>query len=262
MSIVLAIAFLSCGPASREQEDRGILLYRASESADLDTVVRLLEEGIDPNTLVRFSDTEPASTALIAAASRGHVRIVEALLNEGADPGRSDATGMVPLDFAQEPKVWTLLLQYGADANVRERMGSPLAFAAAIGSEAKVEALLAAGADPNLAGDGGETVLRVAAGNVRVSVVKMLLAAGADVNAKTEAGETALMAPFENVYRLVMAEDVEHERVPELLRILIEAGADVNAKNKNGDSVLGLARRGGRFPVDETVEVLVAAGAK
>ena len=60
------------------------------------------------------------------------------------------------------------------------------------GDPATVEALLGAGADPNLTARDGRTALMEAAGAASVEAVRALLAKGAEVNARAAGGVTAL----------------------------------------------------------------------
>jgi ankyrin repeat protein len=55
----------------------------------------LLDAGADPNTRTRQS-----GTALMAAALKGYARVVQTLLDRGADAGIRDSVGKSALDFA------------------------------------------------------------------------------------------------------------------------------------------------------------------
>src|SRR5205085_7901823 len=83
---------------------------------------------------------------------------------------------------------------------------------------AMIERLLAAGADPNFANPGGETVLMTASRAGNLDAIFLLIARGAKVNAKeSERGQTALMwAVLEN-----------HA---DAVKLLLARGADINAK--------------------------------
>lgn len=70
-------------------------LYLASWAGHERVVQSLLEHGADPN--VR---TEHETTALHCAAKSGHLTIVKGLLDHGSDPTASDILGQTPLDEA------------------------------------------------------------------------------------------------------------------------------------------------------------------
>lgn len=100
--------------------------------------------------------------------------------------------------------------------------------AAADGTPAEVEALLAAGADPDAPGDNGVTPLHLAAAhNEAPAVVAALIGAGAD--ARSRHGATLLhMAARSNGN-------------PAVVEALLAAGADPNVAGKNGVTPLHLA---------------------
>ena len=129
-----------------------------------------------------------------------------------------------------------------------------------------VEALLAAGADPN-ARIGGYPVLQFAVRSDSVEVVEALLAAGADVNAFGEwvPGccqylDTALHWAIRYMIVCPKPDDEQcTENRTEIIQVLIAAGADVNARAKlDGISPLDVAERWG---LTEVMDILVRAGA-
>ncbi|AAZ98681.1 conserved hypothetical protein [Thiobacillus denitrificans ATCC 25259] len=122
--------------------------------------------------------------------------------------------------------------------------------AASSGDVARIEALLAAGADHAAADEAGETALMHAAHNGHVAAVAALIAAGADVNAKSPQGWTALAKAAYNG-------DTERGYV-EVLEVLHEAGASLDERIFFGITPLMLAAGGGDAAV---VEWLINAGA-
>src|SRR3990167_303307 len=93
------------------------------------------------------------------------------------------------------------------------------------GDHARIAALLAAGADANLAGKGGKTPLYLASGNGHTEVVRLLLDAGADLNLAGNNGRTPLYLASENGHAKVV-------------QILLDAGADANLANHFGQTAL------------------------
>src|SRR4030095_10437729 len=96
----------------------------------------------------------------------------------------------------------------------------PLTLAATNGNAALAEALLKAGANPNVIVGEGETILMTAARTGNVETIKALVAHGADVNAAEQwQGQTAL------VYAAI-------ENHADAVKRLVELGANVNARSK------------------------------
>ena len=137
----------------------------------------------------------------------------------GADVNSADGTTPLHLavhdnDLAKVNK----LLAAGADAKSANRYGiTPLFLACENASPAIIERLLKAGADPNSVSTEGETALMTVARTGVVAAAKVLLDHGAKVDAREEwHGQTALM----------WAVDEQH---PAMAKELIAHGADANA---------------------------------
>ena len=113
-------------------------------------------------------------------------------------------------------KVHTLIAG-GADVFELDSIGSPLHWAAGRGHLDVVEALLAAGADPNQVSHSPDllTPLHMAAGAGRAEVIELLITNGAEVDASQGSSGTPL-------YHAAMADRLAAAEV------LIDAGADVN----------------------------------
>jgi uncharacterized protein len=132
-----------------------------------------------------------------------------------------EADGTTPLHWAVRAddlaKV-NQLLAAGADAKVANRYGvTPLYLACQNANPAMIERLLKAGADPNSLSTEGETALMTVARTGVIEAAKVLLDHGAKVDAREEwHGQTALM----------WAVDEQH---PAMVKELIAHGADVNA---------------------------------
>jgi len=152
------------------------------------------------------------------------MRVIASLLVVGvacfaADSASPDGTTPLHLavradDLAKVDK----LLAAGADAKAANRYGiTPLYLACENANPSIIERLLKAGADPNSTSTEGETALMTVARTGVVEAAKVLLDHGAKVDAREEwHGQTALM----------WAVNEEH---PAMIKELIAHGADVNA---------------------------------
>ena len=95
--------------------------------------------------------------------------------------------------FGGHLNIVRLLLEAGADTNVRDREArTPLILAARNGHVEIARLLLDAGADKNLQSFLGETALGVAARNGCFEIAQMLLDAGADPDLQTRFARTVL----------------------------------------------------------------------
>ena len=94
------------------------------------------------------------------------------------------------------PGAVQLLLEKGADANVRSKLGeTPLGNAAGAGNAETVKLLLDRGADVNSRNSRGYSPLMLAAGSdaMNADIVKLLIAKGADTSFSADYDETAHM---------------------------------------------------------------------
>ncbi len=136
---------------------------------------------------------------------------------------------------------------FAAEVNAPEADGTtPLHWAVRADDLAKVNQLLAAGADPKVANRYGVTPLYLACQNANPAMIERLLKAGADANAVSTEGETALMT-------------VARTGVVEAAKVLLDHGAKVDAREQwHGQTAL-------MWAVDEQhpamVKELIAHGA-
>ena len=159
----------------------------AAERGEVEEIRSLLRQGADPsaaqpdgmtalhwsalNNQIEIAGTlifagatlEPTTrvggyTPLHLASRSGNSEVVAALLEAGANPDLLTGTGAAALHFAAEAnavEVVNALALHGADVDVRDGYSSrtPAMFAAARNSAGALEALLDAGADPDLVSD-------------------------------------------------------------------------------------------------------------
>lgn len=170
-------------------------------------------------------------TALACAAFGGHDKIIQMLLDRGANVNPTDHFVESPLIFAAEQgydNIVQLLLDRGAEvnANVYGRLmkGTVLKYAVNQGHDRIVQLLLERGADVNLDPGRGECApLHSAARQGQDKIARLLIDRGADVN------NTCL---YNNIITPIhcAAEQGHHQ----LVRLLLEGGARVDFKDSLG----------------------------
>ena len=193
-------------------------LHLACTNRSAAIVRRLLTAGANPNAKLLRGET-----VLMECARTGNADAVAALLKAGARVNEAEAvnqqTALMWAVAQQHPKVVEILLEGGADIRARSRTypqvvetgnrggsgdvstvlrggSTPLLFAARVGDIASARLLIAAGADVNDALPDGVSALVVAAHSGHGALGAVLLEKGANPNA-AEAGYTALHAAID-----------------------------------------------------------------
>lgn len=253
------------------------LMYAARQGAR--EAVRALAEA---KASLDTADPDGA-TALALAAINGHAEVVALLLESGANPNPGDRTGMTPLYAAVDLHTMQLgfgrpdpppsvvagsvemvktLLAHGANPNARlstrilkrvytagdGKLGkgaTPYMRAARGGDVALMKILLAAGADPALAQDNGNSPLLLAAGlgfrgpiggteQMALDAIAFSLAHGGDVNAVNTAGDSAVHVAATSNF----AESGTSAGSLAIVKFLVERGARLDIRNKQGRTAL------------------------
>ena len=252
-SVESARLLLAAGANANDAAGDGkSVLVMAAFSANTDVAKVLLDAGADPNAAAA------GYTALHAAALRGDVALVKALLARGASPHAMLTKGSPVRRFGSQYSLSTPFTG-----------GTPLAVAAAYLEVGVMRALLEAGAKADVRLANGMSALLLAAGapmemearpsdlvrwNVvdndtpeiprsredAVAAVKMLLDAGVPIMQTTDAGDTAVHA-------------AASANEPATIELLVSRGAEINAMNKAGQTPLSLtlprkSERGPGFP--------------
>ncbi|CAJ1395512.1 unnamed protein product [Effrenium voratum] len=166
-------------------------LTRVAQSGDLEQLIKLLEQPVDPAPA-----DKQQKTALYLAALFGHEALVRCLLEVGVATDAPDLNGCRPLHmaaYAGHLGIVRCLLEAGADKDQAcAGRSTPLRVAAAKGRKEVVVFLLEAGADKEKADSQGFTPLHVAAEHGQLEVARSLLVAGAEMDKANHFGCTPL----------------------------------------------------------------------
>jgi ankyrin repeat protein len=121
-----------------------------------------------------------SQTPLYYAVEQNDIRMVQLLLEAGADPSLATESGGLPLVSAlSNPETLDLLLKAGADPNGVDRDSNPVLFRAFSVSTEAAEALIEAGADVNRPDADGRTPLTRARDGGAEAITKLLERHGA-----------------------------------------------------------------------------------
>ena len=220
---------------------------RAASTSDEVAVRTFIDAGMSPN----IPEPTNGGSALISAATRGDLEMVNALLQGGADVNQKDEKRFTALLRAlqndREEIANLLVARPELDVNAQGEGGANalISFVARQRLPA-VQDLLNRGANVNLPDSDGDTALNIAVQRGNVELVNLLLSKGADPNIKNKLGGTPLM--WAGVFG--------HK---EIAQILLDKGADPRAKDVDGMTAAAWAAKNNR---QEMVEFLKQAETK
>ncbi|KAJ5865176.1 uncharacterized protein N7529_007092 [Penicillium soppii] len=183
------------------------------------------------------------------ASVNGHDRIVELLLEQGADvnaQGGHFGTAFQAACYKGHDKIAQMLLERGADVNTQGgEYGNALQAACYKGHDKIAQMLLERGADVNAQGGHFGTAFQAACYKGHDKITEMLLERGADVHAQGGTWGNALQAAC---YK-------GHDKIAQML---LERGADVNAQSGYFGNAFQAACYGGH---DKITQMLLERGA-
>ena len=216
-------------------------LHLAVHDEQPDVVNLLLERGADMEIL-----SSRGQTALYMASSLGSAEVVRLLIDHGADVNAECAdyedgkevqwTPLHAAAYKDHPDIALLLLEHGANTEIRSSQNQTALYVASSRGLAEVVRLLInRGANVDAKCDGWEefgyvmwTPLDVASYHGRQEIARVLLEHGADVNYQDNWGWNPLHY-------------VSRHGFDDIARLLLDNGADPNSSNNEGVTALHVA---------------------
>lgn len=290
--------------------------FRAIKNNDLQLVKQYLAQGIDPNCFTENDEVTP----IFIAAYMGHTEVAKELLKAGADLNVKDNYGNTPFALAAKKghinmlnlfidsgkleinrkKNTTLSPFYIAayyghdkilkslinkmDVNHQDENGYTQLHLAVENEDLKVvEALLKAGANPNVRDKHGNTPFLLAAKDDNIEMMNLLIDSGKlelNVQSNTNLSPLLIAAYYnyiEIVERLIMGDhpgnkmDINSRNINgfthlqiavennfiEVVELLLKAGADPNIEDNNGNTPFPIAAQDGNI---EMMNLLINSG--
>ncbi|CAH1776765.1 unnamed protein product [Owenia fusiformis] len=204
-------------------------LIWACRKGHVDIVQALLEEGASVDTAGMNS-----WTALLVAAKGGFTEVVEALLERHPNVNALDKDGFTALAISAKEgytEIACALLSHGAYVNLNDRYGDSILIHAVKGGHYEVVVeLLRKCADVDVPGQDNKTAIYWAVERSHINIMRVLLEQNPDLEIQTKDGNTPLLKAVRN-------------RNLEAVSLLMSKGAKVSAADKRGDTSLHIALR-------------------
>jgi ankyrin repeat protein len=235
-------------PLSTEEETHtlGLQLIDAVKDSNIAQVKALIEQNIN---IVNLASDDIGYKALHAAVAINSSKIVNTLLEAGADINAEDNLGKTPLYLAVEKNfvnIVDMLLRAGADFNTVDSNGSTPLHVAAQQGLSKIAKILLTFNPHHKTDNYGATPLYYAIEKKSQDTVLALLKASVNIHVPTDKnGSTALHTAI-NIDSL------------EIVKILLHAGASVNTPDNAGFTPLHLAAKNNSW---NFLEILLNANA-
>jgi ankyrin repeat protein len=219
---------------------------KAVDANDLSAVRRFLDDGLPPSLQIptpqeQWEGIPPSEQAIHLAARRGHLAMVELLLNRGASPDARDSWNATPLFETSAPAVARLLIARGADVSTRNDEGTrPLHRAATRDRLELVKLFVRHGADPLARDQRGGRPLHDAARDGTVEIASYLINRGSPVDAAIADPEDYFRNGWQALHFAAAREESPDSLA--IATLLLRKGASVNATTRDGETPLHLAR--------------------
>ena len=220
VKILRTLAKLNAPSLNHADKSGNTALMTAARQGQENIVKALVESGADVNYMVPSNDG--AASALQAALDTAdfkeeHMRVIQYLLQKGADVKGRNKAGQFPLQFAVDhgnTEIAKVLFEHGADVNDADLKGGFALLTAACNGYPRLITLLAEhGANMKMALPDGQTPLMCAVKAGQADTVRALLEKGVPVNAKTSSGVSALT-------------EATRSGALEVIKLLLAQGAD------------------------------------
>ena len=213
-------------------------LMIAAEDSLVNVVTFLIKQGAN----VDLQDNYGKTALHYALGSLNFsFEILCCLIQKGADVNTGSNDKLTSLMIAAEKghiNALTLLIKFGADADLQDKNGKTALHHAVYGSDVSCEilsCLIEMGADVNAGGNINHTPLMIAAEKGHINAVTFLIRNGADVDLQDQNyGETALFCAVRGF-----------DASCEVLNCLTKNGADINASSKRMLTPLMIAAKMG-----------------
>src|SRR5688500_16283075 len=208
----------------------GTALIPAAERGHVEIVQELLTRtDVDVNHVNDLGWTALLEAIILSDGGERHQQIVQMLVDHGANINIADNDGITPLEHARARGFREIEQILLTAAQARDQ---GLILAAEQGDIEKVRQLLSQGASVHVQDERGITALIAAAYRNDLPIVDALIAAGADVNLQDNTKQSAYLIATSDGYL-------------ELLQRTLQAGADVHRTDSyNGTGLIRAADRG------------------
>jgi len=242
--IGIFIFFMIKGIRNLNQPRKNLL--DAADKGDIHEAKKLISEKAD----TEIKDLMLGNRPLHIAAQKGHINIVDLLIQSGAIVDAKNRSERTPLHLAaikNHSNIIKLLIQNGADIEAQEKYNGyrPLHIVVLNGYTNTAKMLLQNGANIETQDEKNRTPLHIAAMYGKTETAKMLLQNGANIEAMDNYGRTPLHTA------------ARYGKI-EIAKMLLQNGANIEARDRSGSTPLHVAALFGRT---ETAKMLLQNGA-